>query len=203
MSAVCLLLILKCQLFVCFWFKMSPVCLLIKMSAAVCLLIKNVSCLFTFENVCCWFIYESISCLFSFENVCCLFIIQLKNTVAPSVGNFRFLINSWFFLIGWSLPAFIPGQLWFILGFVLALFTPVTTVCTRTLISRCVSPDEVGSVFALISIISAIASSLITAAYQSIYKATLETFPSAFLLINASLLLVTIPTNLFLRKKLR
>ena len=105
--------------------------------------------------------------------------------------------------IGWSLPAFINGQLWFILGFVLALFTPVTTVCTRTLISRCVSPDEVGSIFALISVISAIASSLITAAYQAIYKATLETFPSTFLLINASLLLVTIPTNLFLRKKLR
>ena len=105
--------------------------------------------------------------------------------------------------IGWSLPAFIQGQLWFILGFVLALFTPVTTVCTRTLISRCVNPDEVGSIFALISVISAISSSLITAGYQAVYKATLETFPSAFLLINAGLLLLTIPTNLFLRKNLR
>ena len=105
--------------------------------------------------------------------------------------------------LGWSLPAFIKGQLWFILGFVLALFTPVTTVATRTLISRCVSPDEVGSIFALISVISAISSSLITAAYQAIYKATLETFPAAFLLINASFLLLTIPNNVFARNKIR
>ena len=89
------------------------------------------------------------------------------------------------------------------LGFVIASFTPVCTVGTRALISRCVSNDEVGSIFALISVISAISSSLISAAYQAIYSGTLETFPAAFLVINASLIMLTVPNNLFLRRMLR
>ena len=45
--------------------------------------------------------------------------------------------------IGWSLPAFIDGQIWFIIGFILAMFTPITRVAIRTLISQCVTSDEV------------------------------------------------------------
>ena len=89
------------------------------------------------------------------------------------------------------------------MGFVIASFTPVCTVGSRTLISRCVSPDEVGSIFALISVVSAISSSLITASYQAIYAGTIETFPAAFLVINASLMILTIPNLIYLRRKLR
>ena len=69
-------------------------------------------------------------------------------------------------------------------------------------LSRCVEEDEVGSIFALISVISAISSSLMTAAYQAIYARTIETFPAAFLVINSSMLLLTIPNNFVLKKKL-
>jgi hypothetical protein len=105
--------------------------------------------------------------------------------------------------VGWSLPAFIGGQMTFILGFVLASLTPVATVATRALISKCVAEDEVGSIFALVSLISAVSSSLITAAYQAIYSATLDTFAATFLVINASLLILTIPNNVYLRQRLR
>ena len=105
--------------------------------------------------------------------------------------------------VGWSLPAFVDGQTAFIVGFVLAVLTPVGTVITRSLISRCVNVNEVGSIFALISVISAVSSSAITAAFQAIYSGTLETFPAAFLIINSSFLLLTLPNNLYLRKYLR
>ena len=102
------------------------------------------------------------------------------------------------------MPAIFKGQSWiFILGFVISSFTPVCTIGSRALISRCVSSDEVGSVFALISVISAISSSLISAAYQAIYSGTLDTFPAAFLVVNATLMILTIPNNLYLRKKLQ
>lgn len=105
---------------------------------------------------------------------------------------------------GWLLPVFIAGQeLTFIIGFIIASFTPVCTIGVRALISRCVGPDEIGSIFALISVISAISSSLITAAYQAIYATTLDSFPAAFLVINAAFLLLTVPNNLLLRRKMR
>ena len=105
-------------------------------------------------------------------------------------------------VIGWSLPALLEGQIWFIIGFILAMFTPVTRVAIRTLISQCVSKDEVGSIFGLDAVIGAVSSSLVTATFDAIYKATLEIYASAFLLINAGLMLLTIPLNIFARIKL-
>ena len=70
------------------------------------------------------------------------------------------------------------------------------------MISQCVMGDEVGSIFALISVISAISSSLMTAAYNAIYSATIDIFPATFLVLNSSMMLLTIPNNLLLRKKL-
>ena len=104
--------------------------------------------------------------------------------------------------VGWTLPAIINGDVFFILGFVIAMFTPVGTIATRSMISRCVNEDEVGSILALIAVLSAISSSLIAAAYQAIYAGTIETFPAAFLLINSTMLILTIPNNLILKKKL-
>ena len=104
--------------------------------------------------------------------------------------------------IGWGLPAFINNEAVFIVGFVIASFTPICTITVRAMISQCVMSDEVGSIFALISVISAISSSLMTAAYNAIYSATIDIFPATFLVLNSSMMLLTIPNNLLLRKKL-
>ena len=117
-----------------------------------------------------------------------------------SIYNFFFKL--YLGSVGWTLPAIINGDVFFILGFVIAMFTPVGTIATRSMISRCVNEDEVGSILALIAVLSAISSSLIAAAYQAIYAGTIETFPAAFLLINSSMLILTIPNNLILKKKL-
>ena len=70
------------------------------------------------------------------------------------------------------------------------------------MISKCVEENEVGRIFAVISIISAVSSSLITAAYQAIYSATLEVFPEAYLIVNAALFCLALPNNFILRKRL-
>ena len=62
--------------------------------------------------------------------------------------------------------------------------------------------NEVGRVFAVISIISALSSSLITAGFQAIYSATLDGFPETYLLVNASLFCLALPANFVLRKRL-
>ena len=71
------------------------------------------------------------------------------------------------------------------------------------MVSKCVEENEVGRVFAVISIISAVSSSLITAGFQAIYSATLGGFPEAYLLVNASLFCLALPANFVLRKLLK
>ena len=70
------------------------------------------------------------------------------------------------------------------------------------MVSKCVEENEVGRVFAVISIISALSSSLITAGYQAIYSASLEVFPEAYLVVNAALFCFALPNNFILRKRL-
>ena len=70
------------------------------------------------------------------------------------------------------------------------------------MVSKCVEENEVGRVFAVISIISALSSSLITAGYQAIYSATLDVFPEAYLIVNAALFCIALPNNFILRKRL-
>ena len=70
------------------------------------------------------------------------------------------------------------------------------------MVSKCVEENEVGRVFAVISIISALSSSLITAGYQAIYSASLEVFPEAYLIVNAALFCLALPNNFILRKRL-
>ena len=120
-----------------------------------------------------------------------------------SSNSFKISFKNRLFFTGWTLPAIFNGQSIFIIGFVISSFTSMCTTVTRALITRCVNPDEVGAIFALIGIISAISSSLITAAYQAIYSATIEIFPAAFLIVNASFMLISIPNNIYLWKKLR
>ena len=70
------------------------------------------------------------------------------------------------------------------------------------MVSKCVEENEVGRVFAVISIISALSSSLITAGYQAIYSATLDVFPESYLIVNAALFCIALPNNFILRKRL-
>jgi len=70
------------------------------------------------------------------------------------------------------------------------------------MVSKCVEENEVGRVFAVISIISALSSSLITAGYQAIYSASLDVFPEAYLIVNAALFCLALPNNFILRKHL-
>ena len=70
------------------------------------------------------------------------------------------------------------------------------------MVSKCVEENEVGRVFAVISIISALSSSLITAGFQAIYSASLDSFPEAHLLVNAILFGLALPANFILRKRL-
>ena len=70
------------------------------------------------------------------------------------------------------------------------------------MVSKCVEENEVGRVFAVISIISALSSSLITAGYQAIYSASLDVFPEAYLIVNAALFCIALPNNFILRKRL-
>ena len=78
----------------------------------------------------------------------------------------------------------------------------LSELCFRAMVSKCVDENEVGRVFAVISIISAISSSLITAGFQAIYSASLEVFPEAYLLVNAGLFSLALPNNFLLRKHL-
>lgn len=101
------------------------------------------------------------------------------------------------------IPAVSTPAYAFYIGSIVSSFSPAATITVRAMASRCVNEDEVGKLFAVISLMSAVSSSLISAAYQSIYSATLDTFAGAFLLVNAGFFLITVPNNLYLRKKLR
>ena len=104
--------------------------------------------------------------------------------------------------LGMTLPAVLAPAWAFYLGSLVSSFSPAATITVRAMSSRCVTEDEVGKLFAVISLMSAVSSSLISAAYQSIYLATIDTFAGAFLIVNAAFFLVTIPNNLYLRRKL-
>ncbi|XP_059089162.1 proton-coupled folate transporter-like [Tigriopus californicus] len=105
--------------------------------------------------------------------------------------------------VGMGFPALIEPSWAFFLGSFISSFSPAATIVVRSMASRCVEENEVGRVFAMISFISAISSSLITAAFQAIYSTTLNTFPETFLLVNAAFFVATIPNNIFLWNRLR
>ena len=73
---------------------------------------------------------------------------------------------------------------------------PVMTVTTRAIISKAVSVSEVGRIYSVLSLMSAASGSLVEAAYQTIYSATFEYFPGAYLLVNAGLLTASFVPNI-------
>ncbi len=68
--------------------------------------------------------------------------------------------------VGQTLPAVLRPSWVFYLGSVISSFSPAATITARTMSSRCVEEDEVGRIFAVISLMSALSSSLVSAAYQ-------------------------------------
>ena len=74
----------------------------------------------------------------------------------------------------------------------------------RSVISRAVSGDEIGRIYSFLALFSAVSGSLVEAAFQKLYNVSLETLDGGvYLLVLASLLLITIPVNVIIRKLLR
>ena len=79
---------------------------------------------------------------------------------------------------------------------------PALTIAARSMISQCVEADEVGRILSIFTVCSAISSSVGTAIFQRIYGLTLDTFPGAYLAINAALYLISVPNNVVLKYKI-
>ena len=85
---------------------------------------------------------------------------------------------------------------WFSLASFICMLSPVTTIATRSIISQTVPASEIGRVYSVLALFSAASGSLVEAGYQLLYSATISTFLGSYLVLNASLLIFTIPVNL-------
>ena len=101
---------------------------------------------------------------------------------------------------------------WFTLSSLLAVLQPVLIIATRlktfytfihfymfmcrSVLSKVVESEEVGRVFSVLSLLAAVSTSLVSAAFMKLYNQTLATLPGAYLLLASGLALVTIPVNL-------
>ena len=81
---------------------------------------------------------------------------------------------------------------------------PGNIICIRSIISRAVSPHEIGRVYSVLALFSAVSGSLVEAAFQKLYNSSLDILEGGvYLLVMAGLLLITIPVNLIVRLLLR
>jgi len=71
-----------------------------------------------------------------------------------------------------------------------ALLSNALTVVTRSLITKCVGPFEIGKIFSILGAFQALEPFVTAPVYTNLYKATLEYFPGAFLLANVGLYIV-------------
>ena len=71
------------------------------------------------------------------------------------------------------------------------------------MLSLVVSGEEIGRIYSVLALFSSLAASLIRLAWQKIYNITLDTFPGAFLVVAAALLLITIPLHLVMKKVMK
>ena len=66
-----------------------------------------------------------------------------------------------------------------------------------------VESEEVGRVFSVLSLLAAVSTSLVSAAFMKLYNQTLATLPGAYLLLASGLAVVTIPINLVMGRIVR
>ena len=70
------------------------------------------------------------------------------------------------------------------------------------MISRAVPGDEIGRIYSVLALFSAASGSLVEAAFQALYSATISSFLGSYLCVLAGLLVITIPVNLVIKKLL-
>ena len=138
-------------------------------------------------------------------NVCSIFFLLV---VMPIVGG-KFKATDAFLLtlislietLGYLLSPFTSN---------LAVFYVYQILCTignckfpigRSLISKYCEPDEVGKIYSIQSIVISISFMASNPLVRGLYNKTLETFPGAYLLLNASLLVLSGFGNFFIYSK--
>ena len=104
---------------------------------------------------------------------------------------------------------------WLTLSSLLCILQPVLIIATRfkcpwlywlyilhtwgrSVLSKVVDPEEVGRVFSVLSLLAAVSTSLVSAAFMKLYNQTLATLPGAYLLLASGQAVVTIPVNLIM-----
>ena len=96
------------------------------------------------------------------------------------------------------------NAVWFIIGSFVCMLSPVNTFVIRSVISRAVSPDEIGRIYSVLALFSAVSGSLVEAAFQKLYNSSLDILDGGvYLLVLAGLLIITIPVNLAVRHLLK
>jgi len=98
--------------------------------------------------------------------------------------------------IGFILPAVTASSTWFSVGSFVCMFSPLTTITTRSILSSIVPTHEIGRIYSVLALFSAASGSLVEAVFQWIYSETLTSFPGAYLLVNAGLFVITVPVSI-------
>ena len=142
------------------------------------------------------FAYYSVS-----MNVCSIVLLVIVMPIAS--GKFHLsdalllLLISFVDTLGFALAPFTSNLAMFYVYQLLCQIGNCKFPIGRSLLSKCCEADEVGKMFALLSILLSVTFMISNPIVRQLYNYTIGTFPGAFLLLNASLLLVSGFANFF------
>ena len=104
--------------------------------------------------------------------------------------------------LAFTLTAFGDTFLWMLLvGFLFALNWPIEKI-NNSLLSKLVSKDEVGTVFSLLAVMSKCLDFVAKPLYGLLYRATVDTFPAAFLFVSLVFLVMIFIIFIFIHIKM-